>query len=338
MRFGDGETSESGPEASARLHLALLTLGLRQTVMSMAFLSNRAGRGNLAAFISPLPAAIALLLAFPFTDPEDSPVASTTRLIIAGTLGVAAFGLAIAGHIATGLREAKITGRGCANLTFVVLILTVVEFTQLSGVHRVRTAATRSASRGNMQQIALLMHSYADAHGAFPPPAIYSKDGKPLLSWRVLLLSLMDQDTSKFLLDEPWDSPHNFSMLKKDPPRIYARPNAPASEAHLTYYQVFVGKGAAFEGPNGVKLADFPDGLRNTFLLVEAAEPVPWTKPEDLTYSADQPLPKIGGLWRSGFNAAFADGSVDFFLHDEIDEKALRALITRNGSDMPPKR
>ena len=27
---------------------------------------------------------------------------------------------------------------------------------------------------------------------------------------------------------------------------------------------------------------DFPDGTSNTFLVVEAGEPVPWTKPEDL--------------------------------------------------------
>ncbi len=34
------------------------------------------------------------------------------------------------------------------------------------------------------------MHSYNDSNGHFPADAIYDKDGKPLLSWRVAIPSL----------------------------------------------------------------------------------------------------------------------------------------------------
>jgi hypothetical protein len=40
---------------------------------------------------------------------------------------------------------------------------------------------------------------------------------------------------------------------------------------HHTVCHVFVGKGAAFEGTEGLRLPeDFPDGTSNTFLVVEA--------------------------------------------------------------------
>ena len=99
----------------------------------------------------------------------------------------------------------------------------------------------------------------------------------------------------------------------------------------MTYYQVFVGPGTAFE----------QDDPSDIFLVVEAANPVPWTKPADLVYAPDQPLPALGGLFQKpihlwcyeigrsdGFNACFADGTVRF-MRSDIDERALRGFITR---------
>ena len=57
-------------------------------------------------------------------------------------------------------------------------------------------------------------------------------------------------------------------------------------------YQVFVGLGTAFEREDLV-WADFPDGLAETILVVEAADPVPWSKPVDVAYSPALPLPRF---------------------------------------------
>ena len=53
----------------------------------------------------------------------------------------------------------------------------------------------------------------------FPPAAICDKDGRPLLSWRVAILPYIDQEDlyKQFHLDEPWDSPHNRSLIEKMP-------------------------------------------------------------------------------------------------------------------------
>ncbi len=189
-----------------------------------------------------------------------------------------------------------------------------------------------------LTRLALAMHAYHDQHGALPPHALFDKGGRPLLSWRVLLLPHLDEEKlyRQFKLDEPWDSPHNKNLLEQMPD-VYLHPiPAAREEPFSTNFQVFVGKGAAFEGQRGLRIPwNFPDGTSNTILIAEAARAVPWTKPEDLAYAPDQPLPKLGGFIRGGgFYAALGDASVEQFLQ-ETSEATLRAFITRNGNDKP---
>ena len=81
-----------------------------------------------------------------------------------------------------------------------------------------------------------------------------------------------------------------------------------------------------------------PDGAANTILVVEAAEPVPWTKPHDLAFlpanpwapgGQGEPLPRLGGLFERGYHALFCDGSVRF-IRRGVREETLRLLIHRN--------
>jgi RNA polymerase sigma factor (sigma-70 family) len=152
-----------------------------------------------------------------------------------------------------------------------------------------------------------------------------------LLSWRVALLPFLEEDElyKQFRLDEPWDGPHNKKLLHKMP-KVFAHPKGIGAEAGMTYYQVFVGEHAAFEKHRGMRLpSDFPDGLSNTILIVEGGTPVPWTKPEDLHYDADEPLPSVGGAFRDVFHTAMADGTVHTF-EKTIPPEKLRLLITRD--------
>jgi hypothetical protein len=186
-----------------------------------------------------------------------------------------------------------------------------------------------------MMQLGLAMHNYHSKHGTFPPAAVCSADGKPLLSWRVLILPYIAQDNllQEFKLDEPWDSPHNILLLERMP-KVYEPYNGfKTPQPYVTYYQVFDGRGAMFDGPQRLKIGEITDGLSNTFMIVEAGEPVPWTKPADLPYAADKPLPALGGLFADGgFRVALGDGSVRTMPRG-VPEETLRALITPNGSE-----
>jgi hypothetical protein len=202
-------------------------------------------------------------------------------------------------------------------------------------------------SQYNLKQMGLALQGYNQTHKHLPPSAICDKDGKPLLSWRVLLLPYLEEGTlyGQFSLDEPWDSKHNIQLLARMP-AIYALPGAKAGEPGSTYYQAFVGKGTGWglipdaHAPHkalGLKLdADFPDGPRNTIAIIEGGTPVPWTKPIDLPYEQGKPLPKIGGVFEDHANAAMFDGSV-VTISSTVQPSVLEAAVTRAGGETLPQ-
>jgi RNA polymerase sigma factor (sigma-70 family) len=171
--------------------------------------------------------------------------------------------------------------------------------------------------------------------GGAAAPAI-GRNAKPLLSWRVAILPFLGEDNlyKQFKLDEPWDSAHNKKLLARMP-AVYAAPGSKDREGDRTYYQAIVGVGASWEPRVQMSFpVSFLDGTSNTILVVEAASPVPWTKPEDLPYVADQALPKFGGLFGGDFHALFADGAVHF-LSRQADEQQLRyAIMPADGNPM----
>ena len=191
-------------------------------------------------------------------------------------------------------------------------------------------------SGSKLKSIALGIHAYMEANAnAFPTPAI-SSEGKPLLSWRVAILPYIGETEkelyAEFKLDEPWDSRHNKALLSRMP-KIYAPVVKPKVQKYETFYQGFVGTGALFERRQKVGIAGVTDGTVNTLMVVEAEKPVPWTKPEDLSFDANKPLPKLGGQFKAGFAAATAVGAIHFF-KKTIDPSKLKSLITRNGSEI----
>jgi hypothetical protein len=197
----------------------------------------------------------------------------------------------------------------------------------------VMNARGRSVSANNLKDIGLAMHNYHDAMGKFPAAATYDGSGKPLLSWRVALLPYLEHNAlfQQFKLDEAWDGPHNKPLLAQMPKKF--APVQGQVEPNSTYYQVFAGPGSVFEGRNGCRISDVQDGLSNTFLVVEAGEAVPWTKPEDIPFDPQKPLPKLGAMFGGDFNALLGDGSVKL-IRKSIDEATLKALITRNGNEV----
>jgi len=160
--------------------------------------------------------------------------------------------------------------------------------------------------------------------------------GRALLSWRVMLLPYLEQEAlfKEFKLDEPWDSQHNRKLLGKMP-KVYA-PVGDASKHNraTTFYQIFVGPGAGFEKHQGMRYPEaFPDGASNTIMVIEAGRAVPWTKPEDLPFDPDAPLPELGGLFKDGINVVMFDSSANTIRRD-AEEAIIRAAITRNGREV----
>jgi hypothetical protein len=193
---------------------------------------------------------------------------------------------------------------------------------------------SRAISSNNLKQIALAFHNYHDVNAHFPASAISDGSGKPLLSWRVAILPYLDEQDlyEQFKLDEPWDSDHNKPLAEKMP-KVYGPVGGKPKEAGETYYQVFTGPDTIFPPEKTTGLIDVTDGTAFTILTVEAAEPVVWTKPEDIEFDADEDLPELGGLFEGGFHIGLADGSVRF-LKKDVDKDLLKKMITRNRGEV----
>lgn len=187
-------------------------------------------------------------------------------------------------------------------------------------------------SQNNLKQIALAFHNYESANGFFPQD-VKDKDGKPLLSWRVQILPYIEEEElwKQFKTDEPWDSDTNKKLIEKMP-KVFAPVHTKAKAGH-TFYQGFTGGGALFGGKDKPTLIGITDGTSNTALVVEAGDPVMWTKPADVVYDPKKPLPKLGGDLDGNFNLGFADGSVRW-VRKGFDEKVMRAIITANGGEV----
>ena len=200
----------------------------------------------------------------------------------------------------------------------------------LPAVQAAREAARRAQCVNNLKQIGLAMLNFESANGRFPGSAIRDERRRPLLSWRVAVLPFLGEQElyNKFKLDEAWDGPNNRELIAQMP-AVFACPSRPSgADPGRTAYRVFVGPGALFEmGREGVRINQITDGTSNTLMVVEAAEDVPWTRPEGLTTGG------AGSKHPGGFNALFADGSVRF-LKLSVNPDVLRALTTHANGEV----
>ena len=198
----------------------------------------------------------------------------------------------------------------------------------------------RPQCANNLKQLGLALLAYERAYGSFPPAYVADANGKPLYSWRVLILPQLDNANlaRQIRSDEAWDSPNNAKSTAT-PMAVFICPDdrhRAKSTPTLTNYVAVVGPHTAWSGAKPRKLSDFNDPSK-TILLVEVANSgIHWAEPRDL-YIGQMPMainPKIGQGISSdhpgGVNAEFVDGSVHF-MPDTIDPEDLAELLDIDG-------
>jgi prepilin-type processing-associated H-X9-DG protein len=204
----------------------------------------------------------------------------------------------------------------------------------LPAIQAAREAARRAQCVNNLKQIGLALHNYESSYGCFPPEYTTDANGKPLLSWRVLILPYLEQSPlyGQFKQDEPWDGPTNIKLLDQMP-KMFTCPSEPAGTppAKLTHYLGITGGPTLFEGPEGVKVQQITDGTSNTLAVVESNAAIEWTKPGDV--DASQIPGALGSKHPGGLNGLFVDGSVKF-LKKTLTPVVLKAMTTRDGGEV----
>ena len=208
----------------------------------------------------------------------------------------------------------------------------------LPAVQAAREAARRMQCANHIKQIVLALHNYHDAYNTFPPLYTVDANGRPLHSWRVLILPFIEQQGlyDAIRLDEPWDSAHN-SQFHNQVPSVFRCPSNPQGGTSYVAIagEVFVPATVANRGTKG--LVDITDGTSNTLAIVEVNDTFNWMTPmgnitlEELIEGFGRGG-RVGSYHPGGMNVGLFDGSVRF-ISNTIDRTILRALGTRAGGE-----
>ncbi|MBX3412752.1 MAG: DUF1559 domain-containing protein [Pirellulales bacterium] len=214
----------------------------------------------------------------------------------------------------------------------------------LPAVQAARAAAQRSTCRNNLKYLGLAMHNYHETYGSFPPPYLADANGKPMHSWRVLLLPFLDAADlyARYDFNEPWDGPHN-QQLAAEMPEVFRCPSAMnSSDPMTTNYVAVVGPGYLFDANRVNRYADVLDGLSQTIALVESSGPfganIHWMSPEDIPAERlpptlnSPPGPAIASQHLRGVNMLMGDASI-YFIQDDLPASELRAMLTIWGRE-----
>ena len=276
-----------------------------------------------------------------------------SSLAVFGAWGIVVFGLAVG--LAVFVREVK----SLWSLMHLVLVCALPDVSYwrccCPRIETARETAPRGHCANNLKQIAAALQDYHQVNGCFPPAYIADKNGKPMHSWRVLILPYLDHDDlyKAYDFSEPWDGPKNKKLLAirlpdvclPERPHRSARQALPRQAMSPWWDRTPLGR-ARSRG----SLTDFGKDASNTIMLVEVANSgISWAEPRDLSLdtlgAADGKSPALALSsdhgrreeffftydHAAGVNVAMADGSVRFLRTGNRSPEDLRKLLQIGG-------
>lgn len=195
------------------------------------------------------------------------------------------------------------------------------------------TVAPRSVCAIHLKQISLALNEYHDMYGVLPPAYVADREGRPMHSWRVLLLPFLEQQALYDLYDfsEPWNGPHNSRLATMMPPEYGPCPSDSNAVKGETSYLAVIGQGTVWPGPKSQSLKSITN--TSAIMVVESEDSgINWLEPRDfnLGHASRGINSKFGRGISShhgkGANVALADGNIQF-LEDSLPEAALRDML-----------
>lgn len=243
--------------------------------------------------------------------------------------------------------------RSMAYVGVVALILAPVSWLWRLAIDG-REAARSSQCVSNLKQIGFALQNYESIYGCFPPAYVADAKGKPLYSWRVLLMAAADDGgkfRKSFRFDEPWDSPNNRKLEHLHPSTWWQCPSHLSRGSTDTHFVAVVGPGTIFPSDGtSRRSADVTDRIDKTLMVVEiAGASIHWMEPKDLDWNTmsfqlnDRARPSISSHHFSTnsrhFNphATTVDNRVETLQRD-LPPEILKARLTISGGEtIPPE-
>ena len=181
--------------------------------------------------------------------------------------------------------------------------------------------------------------NYHDTYGSLPPAYVTDASGRPLHSWRVLLLPFLEQAElyEAYDFSEPWDGPHNRQLLSRRP-AVYAFHDAKSKNGSVTNYLAVLGDDTVWPFEQTLRMDEIEDGPSSTILVIEnRGSGIGWTEPRDFelrTMNLHVNAEPADGL-SSRFQppaVVTADGHVHT-VPIETGPETLHALLTARGGE-----
>jgi hypothetical protein len=185
----------------------------------------------------------------------------------------------------------------------------------------------------------LAVANYHETYGCFPPAYLADRDGKPMHSWRVLILPFLSQQGlfSTYDFAEPWDGPNNRKLAGKVG-NIYLRSGLDSDQIQNTSFVAVVGPETMWRGSQPTKSNELGDGPHNTLLVVEVPDgQFLWMEPKDLefnrmSFGINDGSGRGLGSRLGGARVVSADGTLHT-LPDDFHADKLKAMLTANGGE-----
>ena len=174
------------------------------------------------------------------------------------------------------------TNRAICLFTVAILAIALAGFWALINISE--NAARRSGCKGDLKQLDVPFRNYRAEHGVMVPPFVTDDAGRPMHSWRVLILPHLDgsEFLAEYDLSQPWDSPHNLRVAAapqyKHLRRFFGCAHAIDGTTHMV--------GVVGPGSYWNSLADYPPPASRpvgVIVLEYWRKPIQWTGPRDLS-------------------------------------------------------
>lgn len=226
------------------------------------------------------------------------------------------------------------SGLTLIELLIILAVIGVLIALYLPVLRNAGEPARRALCTNNLKQIGLALHSYAETYGVLPPAYTVDHDGKPLHSWRTLILPFVGEPSiyNNIDLTKPWDDPANAEAFKS---RIYVYecPSRSAEPGYTTY-KANAAQGGCF-GQQPKSWSDITDPRGETLMVIEVdqSQAIHWMCPQDASESQILEIgPKSRLSHSRGTHGLMADGSVRF-LSSDLPDKERKSLISIAGND-----
>lgn len=218
----------------------------------------------------------------------------------------------------------------------VAVIILVLVILLLPEDQVVDNSSNRERFRNQLRLVGLACHEYQSEYGCLPPVVISDERGRPIHSWRAMLLPWLESQGRTqppayvYTFNEPWFSPANrqaaldnanlYTMLvSTDDREVVQKSKLAAVIGAQTYWS-----------PSGEcrRLPLEANQDERHILLLEIPNLYgAWSQPNDVTLDEVLTLSKNQQFEPDGAHVLYDDGSVTWFAPEALTEANLRRLL-----------